>query len=198
MRCRTAHSFLITARDGELTARRRRALDRHLSHCAACRTEQVTIEGVLAALDRLPDATDVPARLEQNVMRKVRALADEPVGWGASLDPSRWLRTLAPTIAAGAVAGLAIFGLRSTTERPLDAVPPPAPAAVARRDEAAAPAARRAKTRVPDEPPAELASRPELFVDLPVLRNLDKLQHFESIATMEDDPTDEEPPPSNG
>jgi hypothetical protein len=58
--------------------------------------------------------------------------------------------------------------------------------------------ARRAKERVPDEPPAELASRPELFVDLPMLRDMDKLQHFDSIATMEDDVIDEAPPPSNG
>ena len=197
MRCRTAHSFLITARDGELGARRRHALDRHLARCAGCRTEQVAIEGVLAALDRLPDGTDVPARLEQNVMRRIRALADEPVGWRASVDPSRWLRPLTPALAAGAVAAVAIVGMRSRTERPLDPTPPAAQVAVAPRV-APAPAVRRAKTRVPDEPPAELASRPELFVDLPVLRNLDKLQHFESIATMEEDPTDALPPPSNG
>jgi anti-sigma factor RsiW len=197
MRCRTAHSFLITARDGELGARRRHALDRHLSRCAACRTEQVAIEGVLAALDRLPDGTDVPARLEQNVMRRVRALADEPVGWRASLDPSRWRGTLAPALAAGAVAAITVVGLRSSPQRStLEPLRTPTQVAVAPRVERA-PVARRPKTRVPDEPPAELASRPELFVDLPVIRNLDKLQHFESIATMEDDATDA-PPPSNG
>jgi hypothetical protein len=59
--------------------------------------------------------------------------------------------------------------------------------------------ARRAKTPPPDEPPPALASRPDLFVDLPVLRNLDKLRHYDSIATMEDDdPTDDVSPPSNG
>jgi hypothetical protein len=53
---------------------------------------------------------------------------------------------------------------------------------------------------VPEEPPAELASRPDLFVDLPILDNLEKMEHFDAIATMEDaDPTGSDTPePSNG
>jgi anti-sigma factor RsiW len=193
MRCRTAHIAIIAARDGELGARRRRALDRHLARCGSCRAEQVAIDGVLAALDRLPEDADVPARLEQDVMRRVRILAtDEPRGASAW----RWWRGLAPALAAGTVAAGAILGLRTMTDRDAT-VRTVVPGVIATRSEAPA-VARRAKSRVPDEPPAELASRPELFVDLPILRDLDKLQHFDSIATMDDDPTDTEPPPSNG
>jgi hypothetical protein len=37
---------------------------------------------------------------------------------------------------------------------------------------------------VPSEPPPELAARPDLFVNLPLLRNLDKVQHYEAIQTI--------------
>jgi anti-sigma factor RsiW len=195
MRCRTAHTAIIAARDGELGARRRHALDRHLARCGACRAERVAIDDVLAALDRLPEEIDVPARLEQEIMRRVRALASEPNA-GASR-ASRWLRVVTPALAAGAVAAAAVLGLRSVAERD-PTLRVDAPVAVATRHDSPPASARRAKTRVPDEPPAELASRAELFVDLPMLRDLDKLQHFDSIATMDDDPTDAVPPPSNG
>src|SRR5215470_5386342 len=107
MRCRTAHTAIIATRDGELGARRRRALDRHLARCGTCRAEQVAIDDVLAALDRLPDEADVPARLEQNVMRRVRALASDPEPRGAAA--SQWLRVLTPTLAAGAVVAGAVL-----------------------------------------------------------------------------------------
>jgi hypothetical protein len=50
------------------------------------------------------------------------------------------------------------------------------------RPAAPQPAARKRRT-LPDDPPAELAARPDLFVNLPMLRNLDKLQHFDAIQT---------------
>jgi hypothetical protein len=197
MRCRTAHTAIIAARHGELGARRRHALDRHLARCGSCRAERVAIDDVLAALDRLPETMEVSARLEQDVMRRVRTLATEDA---PGTSASRWLRLVTPVVAAGTVAAAAVLGLRTMTERD-PTVRTTAPVVVAAREEAPPPApvrTRRAKTRVPDEPPAELASRPELFVDLPMLRNMDKLQHFDAIATMEEDPTDAVPPPSNG
>jgi anti-sigma factor RsiW len=195
MRCRTAHTAIIAARDGELGVRRRRALDRHLTRCGACRAERVAIDDVLAALDRLPEETDVPARLEQEIMRRVRVLASEP---NAGVSPvSQWLRVLTPALAAGAVAAAAVFGVRSVSDRN-PAVRVSAPVVVATRTDAPPTGVRRTKIRVPDQPPAELASRAELFVDLPMLRDLDKLQHFDSIATMDGDPTDAVEPPSNG
>jgi hypothetical protein len=153
----------------------------------------VGIDGVLAALEGLPEDTDVPARLEQDVMRRVRGLATENP---RATSAAAWWRGLAPALAAGAVAAGAILGLRAVADRD-PALQRASPVAVVTRSEAPA-VARRAKTRVPDEPPAELASRAELFIDLPMLRDLDKLQHFDSIATMDDDPTDAVPPPSNG
>jgi anti-sigma factor RsiW len=55
---------------------------------------------------------------------------------------------------------------------------------------------------VPSDPPPELAARPELFVDLPILRHMEKLEHLEAIrATAVDDnstPGTEEGERSNG
>jgi hypothetical protein len=82
----------------------------------------------------------------------------------------------------------------TVAERPRVATP--APAAVAKAGTDAPVVARRAKARAPIDPPAELASRPDLFVDLPMLRELDKMQHFDSIATMEDADGGEAPSPN--
>ena len=35
MRCRTAQTWIVAARDGEIDERQRRALDRHLAECGA-------------------------------------------------------------------------------------------------------------------------------------------------------------------
>src|SRR5689334_17416801 len=103
-----------------------------------------------------------------------------------------WLRRGVPAIAATAVVALAVVGVRSSevtapaaptkvvvAERARVA-PPAAPPVVAKAETGAPVVARRAKSRVPVDPPAELASRPDLFVDLPMLRELDKMQHFDT------------------
>ena len=208
MRCRTAQTWIVAARDGELEARQRRALDRHLAECGACRAEQVSIEGVLAALDALEPAREVPARLEADVLRQVRGLAAEGAGGGWALP--EWLRRGVPAIAATAVVAVAVVGMRSSqvdvpvtrvpvtvAARPRATAPAPAPATAIAKAEPAPAAARRVKSRAPIDPPAELASRPDLFVDLPMLRELDKMQHFDSIATMEDTDGGEAPSPNS-
>jgi len=206
MRCRTAQTWIVAARDGELTERQQHALDRHLAECGACRAEQVSLEGVLSALDALEPAREVPARLEADVFRQVRGLA---AGGAPAWTLPEWLRRGVPAIAATAVVALAVVGIRSSevavpaartnvtvAERPR--ITPPAPAAAVAKAEADAPiVARRAKSRAPIDPPAELASRPDLFVDLPMLRELDKMQHFDSIASMEDTDGGEAPSPNS-
>jgi hypothetical protein len=110
-----------------------------------------------------------------------------------------------PAIAATAVVALALVGVRSSevvvartkvvvAERPRVVTPPAA--AVAKAEAEAPVVARRAKSRAPLDPPAELASRPDLFVDLPMLREFDKMQHFDAIATMEDADGGEAPSPN--
>ena len=205
MRCRTAQTWIVAARDGELDERQRHALDRHLTECGACRAEQVSIEGVLAALDALEPAREVPARLEADVFRQVRGLAAEGAGGGWTLP--QWLRRGVPAIAATAVVAIAVIGVRSSQVAPAGRTPvavaerprvtaPAVPAPVVAKAEAPA-VARRGKARAPIDPPAELASRPDLFMDLPMLREFEKVQHFDSIASMEDADGGEAPSPNS-
>ena len=42
-----------------------------------------------------------------------------------------------------------------------------------------------ADTTPPAEPPPELAAAPELFMNLPIIRNMEKLEHFEAITMVE-------------
>jgi hypothetical protein len=35
----------------------------------------------------------------------------------------------------------------------------------------------------PAEPPPELADRPDLFIDLPIFRHMEKLEHYDQIET---------------
>jgi hypothetical protein len=42
-----------------------------------------------------------------------------------------------------------------------------------------------ARTTPPQEPPPDLAAAPELFMNLPIIRNMEKLEHFEAISMVE-------------
>jgi predicted anti-sigma-YlaC factor YlaD len=190
MTCRTAQMAIGAARDGEVGTRQQRALDRHLAGCESCRSARRAIEGVLAAVDGLDSPIVVPVRVEHEVLRRVRALAQEESGDRFGHRVAGWFLGLAPGLAATAVVVIAVVGIRVGTQQES------LPARITHTT-----VDRLAKRKVPDEPPPELASRPDLFVDLPILRDLEKLRHYDSIATMEDDdparPADD-PSPSNG
>jgi anti-sigma factor RsiW len=213
MRCARAQKLMTAALDGELAPRRRRALDRHLIGCEACRRELATTERMLGALEALPMEAAVSAGLEQATLRRVRvAAADEDEGAKASRW-RRWLPLPAVAVASVAVLVLAVGIVRRTREVPA----PPTVASTPRRpleEQAARPTAPVEKdTRTarpvpppvavpPTEPPPELAAAPEKFVNLPILRNLEKLEHFDAIqtTTLDEEPVTPggEEQPSNG
>jgi anti-sigma factor RsiW len=182
---------MTAAIDGELRPDRRAALDRHVAGCPACRDELATTTTMLDALAELPAESEVPARLEQATLRRVRQLADAPVR------AERWWSSWtlpAAAVAAAAVAAVVLSGRPESPSAPPPAVrvaSAPAPSQVARaaaeRPVAAVVAeAGRKKVVVgepPSEPPPALAAAPDLFVNLPVLRHLEKLEHFDAIQT---------------
>src|SRR5438093_6364144 len=75
MRCRRAQRWMVVAVDGELTLRRRRTLERHVATCPPCRSELAATEAVLERVTGLATMCDVPSRLEQATLRRVRLLA---------------------------------------------------------------------------------------------------------------------------
>jgi len=194
MRCGRAQKLLTAAVDGELTPGRRAALDRHLAGCGACRAERAATQTVLDALDALPMVAAVSGALEQATLRRVRVLAAEEAERAATSGWRTWLPLPAIAFAVTAVLVLAIAITRTADDR-IPTSGAPSPTRVAR----AHPAPARANP-TPSEPPPALAAAPQLFVDLPMLRNLDKVKHFEAIqtTTLDDETPSGEEAPSNG
>lgn len=194
---------MVEALEDTLAPRRRRALDDHLAACPGCRLEIETTKRLFGVLDALPIEADVPARLEQATLRAVRIAAAEEEERKAERAPGfRWFRMMVPAFAAAATVAVALVATqRSTTPSPAvsgSTIAKPAPAQVAKaapRNKpeseprvvaAAKPAPRETWPQlaaVPVDLPVELSERPDLLFALPMLHNLDKLEHFETIQT---------------
>ena len=192
MRCGPAQKLIVAAVDGEITPDRRRDLDEHVAACAECRTELHATEALLGALDRLPQEADVPPLVEAATIRRMRLAAAEE----QERKERRWGWISAPVLAAAGVTVLVLtINLRRGIE---EGLPGPGPAArvapatrqVARMpDPAPAPEEEVAVAAVevapPTEPPPDLAAAPDLFMNLPIIRNMEKLEHFEAITMVE-------------
>lgn len=204
MRCQRAHQWMAAAVDGELAPRRRRALDRHVAACASCRAELTATERTLAVLEGLPMEAPVSAALEQATLRRVRLAAADEAERGPAVRWRTWLPLPAFAVATAAVVVLAIGIVQRTGQvpAPVAAVRPSGTAAQPVAKAPAGESPKVARAPIPAEPPPKLAEAPDLFVDLPILRNMDKLKHFEAIetTTLDDEPgtPDGQEPPSNG
>jgi anti-sigma factor RsiW len=194
MRCGRAEAMMAAALDGELPGRQRDALDRHLTTCPACAAEMARSERLHAALTAVPAEAPVPPGLADATLRRIRVLAAE----AAERRGRRWTWIALPALGFAVATALAVV-LRDAEPPPVERVaaapaapapatpaPPTRVASVPRRPApAAAPAAAEespAVTAMPKEPPPELAARPDLFIDLRLLSNLEKIEHFEAIS----------------
>ena len=201
MRCRTARRWITRDLAGELSPGRMERLGRHVERCEGCRREQVAYAALDRALGVLPMTAAMPPRLAQDTLRHVRVAAAED-------DPrdarrvGRWVLVTAPALVATAALVLTLrtgtppgAGAPAARAKPggTTASKPAPPAQLAQRDarpaapSQAAPRRRRTVPVVPSDPPPELAARPDLFVNLPMLRNLEKLQHYDAIQTTTGD-----------
>ena len=195
MRCGSAQKLIVAAVDGEITPERRRDLDEHVAACTECLGELHATESLLGALESLPQEAEVPPLVEAATLRRMRVAAAEE----QERKERRWGWFPAPVLAAAGVAVLALAinlrpegrqgtpqpvmtpeatGVRQLARAPERPAPPPAPrqeVAVATADDALPPA----------DPPPDLAAAPELFMNLPIIRNMEKLEHFEAITMVE-------------
>lgn len=187
MRCHTARRWIAADLAGELSPGRVRQLTQHIERCEGCRRERTAYAALDRLLDALPPEAPLSPRFEQDTLRRVRLAADD-VPERAGL--WRWLSVGAPALAGAAVLLLAVRAVVPPTE-PGSTPTRGKPLAASGTSRSAAPAPatgtttarRRASGNVPSEPPPELAAHPDLFVNLPVLRNMEKLQHYEAIQT---------------
>jgi anti-sigma factor RsiW len=203
--CEQTSSELVASLDGELGDDERRPVADHVATCLACRRELERLTTVQRWVATLPPVAP-SATFAADFWRRVAA-EPTPITSRRRGSPLRWA---VPALAAAAVL---LVALRSQMQAPLPpsgtrgpstrvAAAPPAPAAkeapgtVARQaePEQAAPAAEPPpqvanveSLRAEDLPP-ELLEHPELFLRLPVVRRLEKLEY---LGATDDRPSDE-------
>jgi anti-sigma factor RsiW len=187
--CEQVTSELVAFLDDELSDADRRPVAAHLSTCLGCRREVERLGSVQRWVSDLPPI-EPSADFATNFWRRMNA-AEAAV---STLHPRRRVWQLAvPALAAAAVLALVA---RSLVTSPTTA--PSAPAAA--KQVAAAPARKapagaanqaappaepaqvaNADNQLPEDLPPELVEHPELFLRLPVVRRLEKLEHFEEV-----------------
>lgn len=188
MRCGKVRRSLMAALDRALDDGEARAVEAHLAGCDACGAEASRWRTLHQALAALPQAAAVPAGLEQATLRRVRA----ELGAGEGDQPRRgwlgsWWWLPAPALAVVVLVMLwRPGGIPSPREQPPASGPR---VATAPRPAAVEPAPVVAATETPPRdavaPPPEVAEMPDLFLELPILEHLEKLQNFETIRTVE-------------
>jgi anti-sigma factor RsiW len=188
MRCGRAQKLIVAAVDGELTPERRRELDDHVAGCAECGAELRATATLFGALGSLPQEAEVPALVEAATLRRMRLAAAEERERGGR----RWAWLSAPVLAATAVTVLAVVVGTRQEPAPRSASDVPRAQQLARVADSASAAPKREEPAVavadgapPPEPPPDLAAAPELFMNLPIIRNMEKLEHFEAISMVE-------------
>lgn len=203
--CEQMSSELVAFLDEELGNDERRPVADHIATCLACQREVERLTTVQRWVGTLPPIAP-SATFTDDFWRRVAA-EPTPIASRRRRSPLRWA---VPALAAAAVLAVA---LRSQMQAPLPpsgtvepstrvAAAPPAPAAkkapgaVARQaePEQAAPAAEPPpevanveSLRAEDLPP-ELLEHPELFLRLPVVRRLEKLEY---LGATDERPTGE-------
>jgi len=187
---------LVAYLDGEQPDAERAAIDAHAGTCLACRRELERLRRVRALIGELRPV-EPSASFEEGFWRRLDAEAPR-----ATPRKARVFTWSVPALAAAAVVALVSYSLitRSTREErgatPTTVAEAHRPAAnrdttrLAHREsapEAARPAAEaprelaNADQGTLDQYPPELVEHPELFLRLPVVRRLEKLQHFEEV-----------------
>ena len=183
MRCRTARRSLLAARDGELAPAEREALGAHLSGCEGCRALAGETARLHRALAAMQQRAEVPPGLAEATLRRVRAeVVDERAPRGA------WWWMAAP-LAAG-LAGVVMWHAWPAAVVPPQqqaAMSPKEPAATAPKQVAskAAPAATAGEAADAAEPPPQIAQSLDLYLDMPILENMEKLQNYDAIRTVD-------------
>jgi hypothetical protein len=190
--CEQVTSELVAFLDGELPDAERRPVAAHLSTCLGCRREVERLGTVQRWVAGLPPR-EPSTGFATEFWRRINAEQ-------ATVPTSRRRRRVwplaVPAMAAAAMLALAtrFIATAPDTTRSAPAAPPqvaggpasqiPAPAVAANRAarEPAAPAqVANADDQLPDDLPPELIEHPELFLRLPVVRRLEKLEHFEEV-----------------
>ena len=190
---------LVAYLDAEQPEAERARIDAHVGTCLTCRRELERLRRVRALIGEELRPIEPSASFEQGFWRRLDAEAPRATPRKARARFATWGL---PALAAAAVVALASYSLlpRSTRE---ERAATPGTVAEAPRHAAGHDATRLAHRESAPEPvkpaaeeprqlanadqgdidqyPPELVEHPELFLRLPVVRRLEKLQHFEEV-----------------
>jgi len=175
MSCETIRTHLVAYRDGELLEQDRARVAAHLSGCPACTREEkqlARVNQMLTNLERITPSPDFAAAFWRRLEQEGHSRQEEPESRWA-----RWWRELREgltgwqwTPALAGAASLLIFLSYILSSHPTPTPTPPTQ-----------PAAHVAAADVP----APVAKEPGLFANYRVIADLDKLSHFDEIATVQ-------------
>ena len=187
--CEQITRELVAFLDGELSDADRRPVAAHLSTCLGCRREVERLGTVQRWVSDRPPV-ELSADFAAEFWRRMNA-AEAAV---PTLRPRRRVWQVAvPALAAAAVLVLVARSIMTAPSTAPSAPAPakqvaeaPAPKAPAVAANRAAPPAEPAQVadaddQLPEDLPPELVEHPELFLRLPVVRRLEKLEHFEEV-----------------
>jgi RNA polymerase sigma-70 factor (ECF subfamily) len=183
---------LVAYVDGELLGSARARFDDHVATCLTCRREAERLAKLRALVSDLP-RIEPSAEFEAHMWRR---MARETSGGQRRRRPDAW-RWAVPVLAAAAVVALALYGVLqpSGPHAPQVATAPAVRKQVAGKEQADTGAEEGGGERTdvasadnpaPEDLPPELVEHPELFLRFPVVRRLQKLEHFEEVRQRGD------------
>jgi len=193
---------LVAYVDGELLGSERARFDDHVATCLTCRREAERLTKLRALVNGLP-RIEPSAEFEAHMWRR---MARETSGGQRRSRRDAW-RWAAPVLAAAAVVALVLYGVLKPSGLHAPGTPrtgrevataPAAPAVreqVAKQEEVDTGAeggggertdVASADNPAPEDLPPELVEHPELFLRFPVVRRLQKLEHFEEVRQRGD------------
>ena len=188
--CEAIAEDLVAFADGELAQAERAPIEAHVAGCLSCRREIERIATVNALVAGLPRIAPSP-EFEERVRRRLAAgaAADDAATWTRrrAWRPALWG---VPALAvAAAIALVWYWSLAAPTRNQLRAPAGGGQLAVARPDRAqqlagegeTEPVVAAAPSLSIEDLPPDLIEHPELFLRYPVVRRLNKLEHFEEV-----------------
>jgi len=188
---------LVAYLDGEQPETGRAGIEAHVGTCLTCRRELERLRRVRALIGEELRPIEPSVSFEENFWRRLDAEAPR-----AAPRKARFATWGLPALAAAAVVALASYSLLARGTREERAAAPATVAEAPRHatghdatrlahresaPEAAKPGAEEPRQLANadrgdiDQYPPELVEHPELFLRLPVVRRLEKLQHFEEV-----------------
>ena len=211
MWCRSVQRQLVPYVDGRLRGRRHVAVAAHLESCQTCSAAADGLRELHALLDSQPEAV-VPPEFESEVIRRIRGGEPE----SSTLQLGRWIIPLAAGACAVGVALYVGHGVRGPEEpsgesgaaavarAPVPGGPTASPTGAMRgagRGASAgheAPEVERPAAQPEGSPPEDALAEAskklppdlfgalDLFVDFPVIWQLEKFEHYEAIWALSD------------